>query len=126
MEGSVGLAVLWQHEASIRDTIAACSDIQVIADRLVAKCFIERNREREIMEGYPARKQSKLLLEAVMTQVKLSSSKFKVFVSILEEQPSLKDLVAKLQEEYSECFSIISLQPYHFSPMVMQEIHRQA
>lgn len=91
--------------SDMRDTIANCGDIRKLADRLMAEDFIDFDKEQDIMDQLrqlSKRDRSECLIQAVRSQAKLDPSKFKVFVEILKEQPSLKSLAVSLQEDYGQ------------------------
>ncbi len=110
---SVGVAALQHHVAEIQQAIASCDGIQEIADELMAKSFIDPEHERDIMarqSGLPPSEKSRLLVNAVITQAKENPNRFQVFIDILKERPSLKNLAAMLQEDYSECLVFAELE----------------
>ncbi len=95
--------VIERHAIDIGNAISSCSSVDILADKLVEKEFISREKRMDVVDsGLPSYRKARQLVDAVMAQVRIDSSMFSVFMRILEEQAPLKRLADTMNEELSK------------------------
>ncbi len=104
MESTLELSTIEEYASEVKEAVASCESVDRFSDHLLQKDFITRQRQSDILYNASLTPQEKVgrLVDAVLFQVKTNPSKFEVFVEILEKQPPLKDLAARLRLSYGK------------------------
>ena len=91
-------------EKVLPDLVTAISDIvQLVSDQCLAKRLIPESVYRRVLEsGGTSEDKARILVLAVKTSTETDSRCFKIFLSILHQQPTCKELVSAIREELTE------------------------
>ena len=89
--------------------IVACADNAWFANRMVEEDFIGMQRQANIVHTLGVNEYDKCsqLLDAVEVQLLADPRKFRVFLTVLSEQPALHVAVDVLRRSYSKCYLIM-------------------
>jgi len=97
----------------INEILAGTGSFEWIADHLFAKGFITRiELSKAHSTGTDNYTKTSQLMQSVISQISINPEKFAEFISILQEEPALEDLVKLLSDTYGKRSSQDSLPTY--------------
>ena len=96
------------------DLVTAISDIvQPVSDQCLAKGLIPESVYKRVLEsGWTSEDKARTLILAVNKSTETDSRCFKIFLSILHEQPTCKKLVSAIRKELTNISMSPSIQPF--------------
>ena len=100
--GSPEAVVLQRNSSLICEAIVNCADIVWFANRITEETFLTSQAKSSILRttGISDFEKCSRFISAVETQVKVDSSKYIIFINILQEEPVMRSVVTILSESY--------------------------
>ena len=97
-------AVERSSDVGIKLLSSGVVSLDIFGQQLVSADFIANEALRNILDtmGITPTTKARKLLASVHAQVKVNKEKFKLFVSILENNPTLNSFLDKINAEYGE------------------------
>ena len=88
--------------AEINQALAYNVDLVWFANRLYAEGFITQDQQSKVNSTSDKSTMANMLMNSVMSQVKITPSKYNDFIRILKEERALNFVVQRLEKTYGK------------------------